>query len=276
MSWLHRVLRFLGHLLRGPQRPTPLPIGELTERRESSTPIPVLAKGYVFDFQILPDFTWTSHGLRRELLNDWVEQLTGRARRDLAHTAADFARRYPPHRARELEVELNRALSQTVWHYERSGVALDCRPRARVRLDAKVKEYLQPFWERQIKLECEHEVGMRRAHLLDERAQRWLSVLERLNRSKLAGSAARLTEQEFAEVVQELVANERETVERLMSLLRDAINNDGQADAGLGRYELAEIFDMLNTALHKQDRAYHVPGTNGRTRQSASGAGQPS
>lgn len=273
MSWLRRILTFLEQLLRGPQRPAPLPVGELTERRESSIPITVLAKGYVFDFQILPNFTWTSHGLRRELLNDWVEQFTGRARRDLTHVAADIARHYPPHRARELEVELNRRLSQAVWHYERSGVVLDCRPRARVRLDAKVKEYLQPFWERQIKLECEHDVGMRRAQMLDQRAQRWLSVLERLARSNLAGSAARLTEQEFADVVEELVRNERETVEQLMSLLREAIQNDGQADAGLGRYELAEIFDMLNTALHRQARTYHAPGTNGRTRQSASATG---
>jgi hypothetical protein len=203
----------------------------------------VPARGYVFDFRVYLSLTWTSNGLHLDELDAWSQQFNQRARRDLGRIAADLSRAYPAHRPSKFEAELNRRLVDAPFTYERSGVALTCRAVAWVRLDPRVKEYLLPYWEKRIKMEAEHDVGLRRAELVDQRNQRWLALLEKVRNDPAAEAAARLTEQEFAEVMREMLAERKAALVQLKEL--SGQSPSGFGGGGFGLYE----FDRLAEAL---------------------------
>jgi hypothetical protein len=273
-AWLVGLWRRLLAALRGPEPapppeppPPPPPPGRLTERRELDTPIVVPARGYVFDFHVYACFIWTSDGLRRETLSGWAQHFMTYARRELQQLAADLARNYSPHRVRELEVELKRVLATTgTWRYERHGTAVGCRPQVRVQLDDRVKQFVRPYWERRIKMECEHEVEVRRAELAEQLSRRWLTVLEKLAGNPLAGGAAKMTEKEFAVVVEKMLADQKDAAEQLHSLLEGALKNSAE----MGAYERAETLDLLVEQLRRQTfqptASNRTSGTPGRPR----------
>jgi hypothetical protein len=229
--------------------PAPEPTyGRLSRRWDLSSPITVSASGYVFDFHVDGGFTFTSEGLSPESLRAWAQHFAGRARRDLAYHAARIARNHAPHRAREFEAALCRELEARDWPYDQDGVRLTCRMHARVRLDDRVRDCLKPYWEKRMQMECDHENGVRRTELVDRLSQRWLIVLERLRDTPLAGPAARLTEQEFAEVIQQMIRDQKALPDRVAKLLED-LDTHANVESGLDEYQRAQVVDALARAL---------------------------
>lgn len=250
-----RLMRYWVAVLawfRGPEPPPPQPVqppGRLSQRHDLPDPIVVPARGHVFEFQVFASLNWSSDGLTHDELNARARSFVRLARRELSQLGGDVARNYPPYQARELEIELNRRISDRgVWRFERGDEVLTCHPHVRVGLDERVKQHLQPYWERRIRMECEHDVQVRRAQLADQLTQRWMVVLGKLRDNPLADGAAKLAEQELAEVVAELQADRREADDRLKDLLDNVI----QMGADLDSYERAAAFDVIIDELRRR------------------------
>ncbi|MFG3707079.1 hypothetical protein ACGF7U_20475 [Micromonospora sp. NPDC047670] len=266
-SWLLMLWHRLLATLRGPEpipdppplsSPPPPPPGRLTERRDVAAPIVVPARGYVFTFHIRAAFVWSSDGIPREILSGSAQYFMPYAIRVLTRLAASRARNFAAHRARELEVELQRALTETgPWRYERGGVQVICQPYVWVELDDRVKQTIRPYWEQLIKLDCEYDVDVKRAQHAERLSRQWLSILEKLVESPVAGGAARLTNERLAAVVQDLIAEQQAAAQRLEDLLGERLRN---GDA----YEQATSFDILAEHLKTQGRA--TPGESSASR----------
>ncbi|MEV0270445.1 hypothetical protein AB0H43_16815 [Hamadaea sp. NPDC050747] len=224
-----------------PEPPPAVPPRRSHVRLRLTPPLVVAAHGHVFTFQINASFVWTGEGVFREDLESLAQSSMGFARQELQRIAADVARTREPHEARELEIELTRvAAAHGRWTFTRNGTTYRCRPYIRVDLDDRVREQLLPVWERQVRLQAEHEVELRRARLAEERSVVWLEVLERLAGHPLAAAATRLTEGELADVVDTVMTEQKEAVDRLTALL-DTLRNTSD----LGAYERAETLDIL-------------------------------
>ncbi|MFF0659429.1 hypothetical protein [Micromonospora tulbaghiae] len=254
-AWLRNVWHRLLAALRGPE-PIPMPPlapppppGRLTERRDVSSPIVVPARGHVFTFRVRAAFIWSSEGIPRETLNGSAHFFMPYATRALTRLATARARNFAAHRARELEVELQRAVAESgPWRYERSGVQVTCQPHVWVELDDGVKQAVRPYWEELIKLDCEYDVDVKRAQNAERLSRQWLSILEKLVESPVAGGAARMTSDNLAAVVQDLIAQQQAAAQRLEDLLGEKLRN---GDA----FEQATSFDVLAERLKAHGRA---------------------
>jgi len=237
--WGQRIATFF----RGPEGPPPpTPPSHASTRQRLASPIVVPARGHVFSFHIHASFLWTGDDVFEDDLQLLARSSMSSARRELRQIAADLARTREPQEARELEIEINRIAGKLGrWNYKRQGKTYRCRPYIRVELDERVKDQLMPIWERQIRLQGEHEVELRRARLAEERSIRWLEVLERLAEHPLAAAAARLTEEQLANVMDQVVTEQKDAVERLTTLLENTLRNASD----LGAYERAETLDVL-------------------------------
>lgn len=257
-TWLARLWQRYLTWSRGPEPPQPLPPppppGHATQRQELTDPFVVPARGHVFDFQAYAAVDWSSDGLTREELNGRVQSLARRVRSELRKLIGDVARDYAPQRAGELEIELNRVLdARGPWRFNSSAAGVvRCHPHVRVALDDRVRQYVQPYWERRIKMECAHDFELRRAQLAEELTQRWLAVLEKLCDSPLADGAARLAEKELAEIVAEMRGDQKKAADQMQGLLDIAVSNS----AGLGAYERAEMFDVVVEELRRRTARY--------------------
>ena len=197
-------------------------------------------------------------GYHREILSGSAQYFMPYAIRALTRLAAARARNFAAHRARELEVELQQALAEKCpWRYERGGVEVTCQPYVWVELDEGVKQAVRPYWEQLIKLDCEHDVDVKRAQYADRLSRQWLSILEKLVESPVAGGAARMTNESLAAVVQELIAEQQATEQRLEDLLGERLRN---GDA----FEQATSFDILAERLKAQGRATPTTPTAAR------------
>ncbi|QLQ36243.1 hypothetical protein [Micromonospora robiginosa] len=255
--WFLALWRRLLVLLQGPEpvaapissAPPPPPPGRLTERREISTPIVVPARGYVFTFRIRAMFVWSSNGIPREMLSGSAQYFMPYAVRALTNLAAARARNFAAHRARDLEVELQRELAATgPWRYERGGAEVACKPYVWVELDEGVKQAVRPYWEQLIKLDCEYDVDVKRAQNADRLSRQWLSILGKLVDNPAAGGAAKMTDENFAAVVQELIAQQQAATQRLNDLIEDGLRSDDE-------YERKTSFDLLAERLKSHGRA---------------------
>ncbi|MEV0607289.1 hypothetical protein AB0I61_13060 [Polymorphospora rubra] len=227
-----------------PPPPAPPP-GRLTERRDLTAPLVVPASGYIFTFNVYAAFVWVSNGLPREVLNGSAQHFMPYAVRELKAIAASRARHHPAHHARELEVELQRILTDRGnWRYRRGDVEVTCRPYVWVELEDRVKRAVQPYWEQLIKLDCEHDVQMKRAEYAEQMSKQWLAILADLVGSPLADGAAQMTEKEFAAVVEKIVAERKAAAAKLDSLLEEKVR-DGDA------FDRAEHFELLKERLER-------------------------
>ncbi|MGV9806777.1 hypothetical protein [Micromonospora chersina] len=228
-----------------------------------SAPIVVPARGYVFIFRVRAAFIWASEGIPREILSGSAQYFMPYAIRALTRLAASRARNFAAHRARELEVELQRAVATSgPWRYERGGVQVTCQPYVWVELDDGVKQAVRPYWEQLIKLDCEYDVDTKRAQYAERLSRQWLSILEKLVESPVAGGAARMTSERLATVVQDLIAEQQAAAQRLEDLLGDRLRS---GDA----YEQATSFDILAERLKARERTDAKAPTahNGSTTQ---------
>jgi hypothetical protein len=273
-GWLGRVWRWIVAALRGPEPmpepimpsapPPPPPPGRLRERRRLQSPLVVPASGYIFNFHVHATFVWTSHDLPRELLSASSQHFMPYVIRELAAIAAGRARLYPAHRAHELEVDLQELLDRKgVWRYGREGVEVTCQPHVWVQLEDQVKQAVRPYWEELIKLDCEHDVQMKRAEYAERLSKQWLSVLTDLVGSPIANGAAQLTEKEFAEVVQSIMAERKASAEKLNTLLEDKVRDGDEFDR-------MEHFETLKERLEQQATFISAPPSGAAAHNGAS------
>jgi hypothetical protein len=237
-----------------PPSPPPPP-GRLSGRRKLQNPMVVPASGYIFGFLVHATFVWSSDGLYQEQLGSSMDGLMPYATRRLKALTAQHARHYPPHRARELEVELQRTLKENgPWTFSWRGAALTCQPYVWVELEERVKQAVQPYWEQMIKLDCEHDVQMRRAEYAERLSQQWTSILTDLMGSPVADGAAELTEKELAEVVRRIVTEQKEAAEKLEDLMAKKVE-------GGDTFERSDHFDALRERLERRaDRLFRPAG----------------
>jgi hypothetical protein len=236
--------------------PPPPPPGRINGRRSLQTPLVVPASGYVFTFRVHATFLWSSDGLYQDELTSCMDALLPYATRRLKAIAAQFARRHPPHRARELEVELQNELKETApWRFQWRGMSLTCRPHVWVELEDRVKQAVQPYWEQLIKLDCEHDVQMQRAQYAERLSKHWAAILTDLMASPVADGAAEMTEKELADVVRRIVAEQRAAAEKLEDLMTKKADS---ADA----FDESEHFAALKERLERRaDRLFTPAGT---------------
>jgi hypothetical protein len=242
--------------------PPPQPPGSLRGRRRLPSPLVVPADGYIFNFHVQATFVWSAEGLYQDELTSSIDGLMPYVTRRLKALAAGHARRHPPHRAREFEVELQRELQQIgPWSLTWRGVSLTCQPHVWVELDEQVKEAIRPYWEQIIKLDFEHDVQTRRADYAEKLSRQWTGILTDLLGSPVAGGAAEMTERELAEVVRKIVDEQRAAAEKLEELMTRKVD-------GGDTFERTEHFDALRERLeHRADRLFQqtgTPATNGR------------
>lgn len=210
----------------------------------------VPASGYIFSFKVYATFVWMAEGIHQEELSTAIDGLMPYSIRRLKALAAQRARHHPPHRARELEVELQKELGENeVWRFSWRALPLTCRPYVWVELDEQVKQTVQPYWEQLIKLDCEHDVQMRRAEYAETLSRQWASILTDLMGSPVADGAAEMTELHLAEVVRKIVADQKAAADKLEDLMTK------KADGG-DTFERSEHFEALRERLER--RADHL------------------
>ncbi|WP_328478327.1 hypothetical protein [Actinoplanes sp. NBC_00393] len=214
-------------------------------------PMVVPADGYIYTFQVYATFIWEAEGLYKDQLSSAMDGHMPFAVRHLKALAAQHARQHAPHRARELEVALQQSLKEKgAWKFSWNGVALSCRPHIWVELDDQVKQAVQPYWEQLIKLDCEHDVQVRRAEYAEKMSKQWTAILTDLMGSPVADGAAEMTEKELFEVVRKIVAEQKAAAEKLEDLMaRKAEESDN--------FERTDHFDALRERLERRaDRQF--------------------
>ena len=146
----------------------------------------------------------------------------------------------------ELQKELD---DNGVWRFSWHGLSLTCRPYVWVELEDQVKQTVRPYWEQLIKLDCEHDVQMRRAEYAERLSKQWATILTGLMGSPVADGAAEMTEKDLAEVVRKIVAEQKAAAEKLEDLMTK------KADGG-DTFERSEHFEALRERLER--RADHL------------------
>ncbi|BCY13199.1 hypothetical protein [Actinoplanes sp. L3-i22] len=218
-GWWHRLASAIAALwrrwiaaLRGPDPapyvpPTPPPPpGRLVTRR-TITPLTVPARGFAFHFQIHGVFIWRSDGLDRDALDSLVERFLPYAHHHLKDEAIGLAREVEPHRGGDFERRLRNRLDQLgEWKYEKGGQHVTCRPQIRIQLDERVRQHIRPYWEQLITLDYERDLAARRARHADGVSSQWAAILKRLLDGPVPDGAARMTNDQLAAVVRDLLA----------------------------------------------------------------------
>ncbi|GAB2932512.1 hypothetical protein GCM10027280_20230 [Micromonospora polyrhachis] len=238
-----------------PPPPPPLPAPPLvavTQQIEPDEPILVPAERDAFDFYIHPVYIWSGVGLPVQQLRQYAHQFEGWARRTVRDEAIGISRQHAPHQGRALEWALNERFDSQNWprSYRIDGLVLKFRPRVRVVLDQRIREYLRPYWQERIRMECDHELGLLRTRLVAELTREWCEVLRRLGQEPTAAHASRLTDERFAKVFREFVEEQRQVVPDIVDLLRYAVGKHD--DLGLGPSEYTQAWDVALRTYQKQ------------------------
>lgn len=212
----------------GATSPAPGPDpGPLTERLDTAVPIRVSGQGRAFNFHIHARCVWSSETLRREALLSYAHYHMPAAIRRLTILAAEHASHFTALRAAELEVELQRALSETGrWGYKVGDTMVTCQPHVWVDVDERVRKAVLPYWEQLVKLDGEFEVDRRRARYADQLGRQWVAVIENLADPAVADEAARTTSENVAGDVRRRMATElKSALQRMEELLRRTLRD---------------------------------------------------
>ncbi len=223
---------------------------ETTYAQRMTAALTVPARGDVFDFRVFPNFVWTAKGMSQRSVERWATQLSLQACRMIRAAIAPIARTFPPHHTQELEERLNTHLRNRSWPVGSDGVRLRISPQVRVEHDPRLEDQLRPYWEQRIKLECDHELGIRRAELTEKLTRSWCDILAGLEGNPLSRHAARLTDGPFADVFVAFIDQQQSVVHEMVDLLRRAI--DGHGGLGLGPSEFTRAWDAALTAFRRQ------------------------
>jgi hypothetical protein len=221
---------------------------QLSECRTAS-PIALAAHGDAFDFSVRPTFNWYAEHMTRTQFENLIDAYTPDALHALRVRIERVARTYEPHRSQDLEQELNARLSAKGWSLGTSHEQLTCRPEVFVLPDPRVRQSLQPYWQRRIEMQSEHELAMRRAELTRERTQAWSRVMAALEGDPRSRHAAALVGHEaFAATFTAMTQGRKDELLKLIDLLEKA----GRSFNGIGLYEYAEGLDAALAEYRKR------------------------
>ncbi|MEV0569025.1 hypothetical protein [Dactylosporangium sp. NPDC050588] len=221
---------------------------ELTDCRPVAS-IALAARGDAFDFTVRPTLTW--HAVRMTRLR--FEELLGAYTPDVLDAlrlrTERVARSFEPHRAHELEQDLNKRLAAKDWIMGPPAEQLTCRPSVFVLPDPRVRESMQPYWQRRIRMQTDHDLAMRQAELTRERTEAWSQVMKALETDPRSRHAASLAEHDaFAKVYSAMTQGRKDELLRLIDLLEKA----GHSYNGIGLYEYAEGLDAALAEYRKR------------------------
>jgi hypothetical protein len=208
------------------------PADQQLKQRWAITPIAVPARGYAFNFQVHPTFTWTSEGVGRTTFRSLVETFQPHARARLTRLAGGLARGVEPHRGEDFEGRLQRRLDDTGdWTFEWNGRRIACQVHVRVEPDERLREHLRSYWERLVALDYERDIAARRARHTDAVSAQWSAVLKRILDSSEPTGAATMTNEKLATVIREILADRRAWDEAMDGLeAQDEFARDGFFD----------------------------------------------
>lgn len=244
---LDRIVRGLCGGLRAVWRIIAAP-GTLSIREETDSGASALAAGDVFRFQASLALDWRSTGLTEGELKGAINLFRGAARARMGEVLARRAHRYEPTCGFDLEQELNAELADDEFSFQFRGRPVYCLAQVRVALDQDIRTALRgPLLDRMV-MEITHDNGMRKAVLVDERANTWSKVLAKLHDDPLIASAARMTDEEFATVVEKLTDGVSEELAELRKLLTRVMEGPPQR----GEYEWARSIDQTLRALSRR------------------------
>ncbi|MEH0982591.1 hypothetical protein [Micromonospora sp. CPCC 205556] len=211
------------------ERSSPPP-DEPVERRDVVGPIVLPAQGYVFGFTVRASLTWSCKGVGPDVLHWYAHHFRPDVIQRVKRIAAGQARRLPPHRAGELETALQRALTEEdppPWTYQRGDLVFECLPEMSVRLEDRVRQVLQPHWERLIELELQNELYTRRARYAERLNRRWVAMMNEFVGHPTAGEAAETFKEELDRARQHMMAEQEAAAQWSRDLLRDRQRHEG-------------------------------------------------
>lgn len=225
------------------------PPGECRLWHEPKDGVTVSALGDAFHFRVFLSLRWYSVGLTRPELEDRLREHLPAVTAQVRWHASTIARGHQPHHVREFEARLNNEFARHGdLGFDDDGIEVRCRVRVRVDADDRIRESLQPVWRRRAILESEHELDMRRAHLVRERTEAWTAIFEKLQHNPVAEHGAVLAEEQFSKVYGDMLAERDRSTQSLVEVLRGAV----QGHLKIGAYELAESYDCLLRAYEKR------------------------
>lgn len=205
-----------------PASPASARSGPLSERLDTPVAIRVSGQGRTFNFHIQVSCVWWSpKDLRRRMLLSYAYQYTPDVIRKLTRLAAEHAVNFAPHRAAELEVELQRALSEKgPWRYVRDDTVVMCQPHVWVDLDERVRKLVLPYWEKLVRLDYEFDVDRRRAEYADRLSRERVPAVGNPDNGASPRGSARTTGEDLAGEARQVIAEVRAAAQRLEDLLR--------------------------------------------------------
>lgn len=228
------------------------PVGVLGSSHTVNLPefLSASALGNVFPLNARVTLTWTATGLSEARLIDAANAHQASVRTFVQAQLAELARERHPHQARELELDLNRELENSVLQYRWGGCSVFCRPVVRVVLDPRVRAALRPAVIDRMTVEYRHDTGLRQADMIDNHIKRWSALLGELQNDPLLATAARLAwGEDFHTVLREMTEERTHELQTVSELLGNAITDFPRV--GVGGFEWAEAYERSLRSLLK-------------------------
>jgi ribosomal protein L36 len=219
------------------------PVGDYWETKRFQ-PFFVPAQGDVFDFEVTLKITWRGSSVTRDQLREMATRDQHRVYWTLRNRIVDVSRNFQPHRALDLERQLNETLDQT----QKECALVRRKAKVRVLPEERVREKLRPYWERRIEMDSDHELRLHRLEQVHKLTREWSEVLEQLHQKPFAVPGAKLAEKELATIMEDVTREEQRLLKELLGLLEKA----SRGHSTLGLYEYAETYDKLMKEWQRQ------------------------
>lgn len=246
VDWIVRVVQDLWCRIRGGADSK---LETAVIREEVTDELTALSAGDVFAFRAAASLTWQATGLSESELHEATQRYGHAVRSQISDLLSRQAHSYEPYCAYELERRLESLLAEQELTYDLHGSTVRCVPRVRVALDQDVRKAIRgPLLDRMV-IAIQHENGMRRADQVDAQTRHWSEVLAKLHEDPLVTAAARLTDEQFSQVVDNLTDTKAHEMSELRELLKKGLV-DGPPE--VGGYEWTRAFDQLLRALEQR------------------------
>ncbi|MDH6700923.1 hypothetical protein RM863_34260 [Streptomyces sp. DSM 41014] len=219
-------------------------------------PLLLVARGDVFEFQVLPHFRWQSHEMSVERLREKAGALAAEARDELLKRAWPLARTCDAVDAERAEKLINSELA-TGWCYEDQDGVVKCRPTVRLRVDAALRDRMRPVRLDEQAMKEHLRLGLLKADHARQLTEAWLTVIADLEQSGvltpvqrqfLVPFAATLADGDLAAATEALRESRRTGALALANVLNQATRNHEQ----IGLFEFAKAYDKASSSFSQQ------------------------
>jgi len=179
------------------------------------------AQGGLYYFQVYATLTWTSVGLDQFALTIAVDQHIACVHNQILDLAHEVAEGLPAHHVVEMQTNLNKRLNRTFGPYPPGNGTLACLARVRVAPDPELQDRLAAHAKRLIDIENDHSLRVQRAQLSHDLAKEFRALLTVLRAHPMAAHANRLTDKDFADIIDAIGEDRGANTERLIRLLKE-------------------------------------------------------